>query len=107
MVSVFSPIREMTAEELKRVTEVTYLGVVHGILALFRRRRLRPRSEREHERPPAGLFDFAARRFESIPTARNQAGVRAAFRKLARGGAANASRRAGDDDDFGLIFHRR
>src|SRR4051794_7631331 len=29
MVSVFSPVREMEADEYKRVTEVTYLGVVH------------------------------------------------------------------------------
>src|SRR5690242_19174485 len=29
MVSVFSPVKEMTAEEVRRVTEVTYLGVVH------------------------------------------------------------------------------
>jgi short-subunit dehydrogenase len=37
MVSVFSPIRQMTAEEYRRVTEVTYLGVVHGTLAALRR----------------------------------------------------------------------
>jgi NAD(P)-dependent dehydrogenase (short-subunit alcohol dehydrogenase family) len=37
MVSVFSPIREMTAGEFKRVTEVTYLGYVHGTLAALRR----------------------------------------------------------------------
>ncbi len=37
MVSVFSPIKEMTAEEFRRVTEVTYLGVVHGTLAALRR----------------------------------------------------------------------
>ena len=37
MVSVFSPIREMTAEEFRRVTEVTYLGYVHGTLAALRR----------------------------------------------------------------------
>jgi NADP-dependent 3-hydroxy acid dehydrogenase YdfG len=34
MVSVFSPIHEMTAEEFRRVTDVTYLGCVHGIAAL-------------------------------------------------------------------------
>ena len=28
MASVFSPIKEMTAEDFKRVTEVTYLGYV-------------------------------------------------------------------------------
>jgi NAD(P)-dependent dehydrogenase (short-subunit alcohol dehydrogenase family) len=37
MVSVFSPIRSMTAEEFRRVTEVTYLGAVHGTLAALRR----------------------------------------------------------------------
>lgn len=37
MVSVFSPVREMTAEEYRRVTEVTYLGYVHGTLAALRR----------------------------------------------------------------------
>jgi len=36
MVSVFSPIKQMTAEEFKRVTEVTYLGVVNGTLAALR-----------------------------------------------------------------------
>jgi NAD(P)-dependent dehydrogenase (short-subunit alcohol dehydrogenase family) len=37
MVSVFSPIREMTAAEFRRVTEVTYLGYVYGTLAALRR----------------------------------------------------------------------
>lgn len=37
MVSVLSPVREMTAAEYKRVTEVTYLGVVHGTLAALKR----------------------------------------------------------------------
>lgn len=37
MASVFSPIKEMTAEEFKRVTEVTYLGCVYGTLAALRR----------------------------------------------------------------------
>jgi NAD(P)-dependent dehydrogenase (short-subunit alcohol dehydrogenase family) len=43
MVSVFSPVREMTAAEFRRVTEVTYLGVVHGTLAALRRMRPRDR----------------------------------------------------------------
>ena len=43
MVSVFSPISEMRAEEYRRVTEVTYLGVVHGTLSALRRMRLRNR----------------------------------------------------------------
>jgi NAD(P)-dependent dehydrogenase (short-subunit alcohol dehydrogenase family) len=37
MASVFSPIKEMTAAEFRRVTEVTYLGVVYGTLAALRR----------------------------------------------------------------------
>jgi len=37
MVSVFSPVKEMTAEEFQRVTEVTYLGVVYGTLAALKR----------------------------------------------------------------------
>ena len=37
MTSVFSPVKEMKAEEYKRVTEVTYLGVVYGTLAALRR----------------------------------------------------------------------
>jgi NAD(P)-dependent dehydrogenase (short-subunit alcohol dehydrogenase family) len=37
MASVFSPVKEMTAEEYQRVTEVTYLGAVYGTLAALRR----------------------------------------------------------------------
>jgi NAD(P)-dependent dehydrogenase (short-subunit alcohol dehydrogenase family) len=37
MVSVFSPVRDMRADEYRRVTEVTYLGYVHGTLAALRR----------------------------------------------------------------------
>jgi NAD(P)-dependent dehydrogenase (short-subunit alcohol dehydrogenase family) len=43
MVSVFSPIREMTAQEFRRVTEVCYLGYVHGTLAALRH--MRPRNK--------------------------------------------------------------
>jgi NAD(P)-dependent dehydrogenase (short-subunit alcohol dehydrogenase family) len=37
MTSVFSPLKEMTAEEFRRVTEVTYLGQVYGTMAALRR----------------------------------------------------------------------
>jgi short-subunit dehydrogenase len=36
MVSVFSPVREMKADEFRRVMEVNYLGYVHGTLAALR-----------------------------------------------------------------------
>ena len=37
MTSVFSSVKEMEPEEYRRVTEVTYLGVVYGTLAALRR----------------------------------------------------------------------
>jgi NAD(P)-dependent dehydrogenase (short-subunit alcohol dehydrogenase family) len=37
MTSVFSPLKEMTAEEFRRVTEVTYLGVVYGTMSALKR----------------------------------------------------------------------
>jgi NAD(P)-dependent dehydrogenase (short-subunit alcohol dehydrogenase family) len=41
MATVFAPVSETTAEEYRRVTEVTYLGYVHGTQAALRR--MRPR----------------------------------------------------------------
>jgi NAD(P)-dependent dehydrogenase (short-subunit alcohol dehydrogenase family) len=41
MASVFSPVVEMRPEEYWRVTEVTYLGTVHGTLAALHRMRQR------------------------------------------------------------------
>jgi len=43
MASVFAPTWEITAEEFHRVTEVTYLGVVHGTLCALERMRERDR----------------------------------------------------------------
>lgn len=41
MVSVFSPVEDLTPEEYKRVTEVTYLGQVYGAMVALRR--MKPR----------------------------------------------------------------
>lgn len=41
MLTVFGPVEEVTPEEYRRVTEVTYLGTVHGTLAALRR--MKPR----------------------------------------------------------------
>jgi NADP-dependent 3-hydroxy acid dehydrogenase YdfG len=41
MVSVFSPVAQMRADEYRRVTEVNYLGTVHGTLAALRHMRER------------------------------------------------------------------
>ena len=43
MLSVFAPILDTTAEEFRRVTDVTYLGYVHGTLAALRRMKGRDR----------------------------------------------------------------
>lgn len=43
MASMISPAIDMTAEEFRRVTEVTYLGYVHGTLAALRRMKSRDR----------------------------------------------------------------
>ncbi len=43
MVSVFSPAAEMTADDYRRVTEVTYLGYVYGTQVALER--MRPRDE--------------------------------------------------------------
>ena len=39
MVTVFSPVWRMTPDEFRRVTEVTYLGFVHGTMAALRHMR--------------------------------------------------------------------
>ena len=43
MATVFAPVTQTTAEEYRRVMEVTYLGYVHGTLAALRR--MRPHDE--------------------------------------------------------------
>lgn len=43
MVTVFSPFKEMPPDEFRRVTEVTYLGFVHGTMAALRRMLARDR----------------------------------------------------------------
>ena len=42
MVTVFAPVWQITPEEFRRVTEVTYLGQVHGTMAALRH--MRPRN---------------------------------------------------------------
>ena len=43
MVTVFGPVHAISAAEFRRVTEVTYLGTVHGTMAALRRMRARDR----------------------------------------------------------------
>jgi len=59
MASVFSPVAQMTPEEFRRVTEVTYLGAVHGTLSALAR--MRPRNEGTIVQVSSGLA------YRSIP----------------------------------------
>jgi NAD(P)-dependent dehydrogenase (short-subunit alcohol dehydrogenase family) len=43
MTSVFSPVQDLEADEVRRVTEVTYLGTVYGTMAALKRMRPRDR----------------------------------------------------------------
>src|SRR3712207_3982086 len=43
MATIFAPVEAITPEEYRRVTEVTYLGQVHGTLAALRHMRRRGR----------------------------------------------------------------
>src|SRR6059058_5261014 len=43
MVTIFAPIDEIKPEEFRRVTEVTYLGQVHGTMAALKH--MRPRNQ--------------------------------------------------------------
>ncbi|HEX5325857.1 MAG TPA: SDR family oxidoreductase [Acetobacteraceae bacterium] len=43
MVTIFAPVHEITANEFRRETEVTYLGTVYGTMAALRRMRTRGR----------------------------------------------------------------
>ena len=43
MVTVFSPVEDLTVEEFRRVTDVTYLGAVNGTLIALKRMRARGR----------------------------------------------------------------
>ncbi len=43
MATVFAPVSELTAAEIKRGTEVTYLGQVHGMMSALKR--MRPRNQ--------------------------------------------------------------
>lgn len=48
MTTVFSPLQDITPEEYRRVTEVTYLGQVHGTMAALKRMRPRNRGTIVH-----------------------------------------------------------
>ncbi|HVU49719.1 MAG TPA: SDR family oxidoreductase [Polyangia bacterium] len=72
MVSVFSPVKEMTADEFRRVTEVDYLGYVHGTLAALRHMRAKDRG--------VIMQIGSALAYRSIPLQSAYCGAKAAIR---------------------------
>ena len=45
MATIFAPVSEITAEEFRRATDVTYLGAVHGTMSALKRMRPRNRGK--------------------------------------------------------------
>ncbi len=72
MTSVFSPLKEMTPEEFRRVTEVTYLGVVYGTMAALKR--MLPRNRGTIVQVGSALA------YRSIPLQAAYCGAKAAIR---------------------------
>jgi NADP-dependent 3-hydroxy acid dehydrogenase YdfG len=72
MVTVFAPVTDTTAAEYRRVTEVTYLGYVHGTLAALRR--MLPRDQGTIVQVGSALA------YRSIPLQSAYCGAKAAIR---------------------------
>jgi hypothetical protein len=72
MVTVLSPVAETTPHEYRRVTEVTYLGTVHGTLAALRHMRARDQG--------TILQIGSALAYRSIPLQSAYCGAKAAIR---------------------------
>ena len=72
MVTVFSPFKEMTAEEFRRVTEVSYLGTVYGTMAALKR--MLPRDQ------GAIVQVGSAMAYRSIPLQSAYCGAKSAIR---------------------------
>ena len=45
MATIFAPVRDISAQEFRRATEVTYLGAVHGTMSALKRMRSRNRGK--------------------------------------------------------------
>jgi NAD(P)-dependent dehydrogenase (short-subunit alcohol dehydrogenase family) len=72
MATVFGPVWSLTPEEIRRVTEVTYLGQVHGTLSALRR--MRPRDRGTIVQVGSALS------YRSIPLQSAYCGAKAAIR---------------------------
>ena len=85
MTTVFSPLKEITAEEFKRATEVTYLGTVYGTMAAIRR--MYPRNRGTIVQVGSALA------YRSIPLQAPYCGAKHAIRRIHRFAAIGADSR--------------
>lgn len=72
MATVFAPVSEVTPEEFRRGTEVTYLGTVHGTHAALKR--MRPRKQGKIVQVGSALA------YRSVPLQSVYCGAKAAIR---------------------------
>ena len=79
MTGVFSPIKEMTAAEFKRVTEATYLGFVNVTLAALKR--MLPRDRARIIQVGERLVAYRRDSLTSHETRHNSIGLKADFLK--------------------------
>ncbi len=72
MVTIFAPVHEITPDEFRRATEVTYLGTVYGTMAALRRMRKRDKG--------AIIQIGSALAYRSIPLQAAYCGAKSAIR---------------------------
>ena len=72
MATVFAPVHKLTAEEIQRATNVTYMGQVHGMLSALKR--MRPRNRGSIVNVGSALA------YRSIPLQSAYCGAKAAIR---------------------------
>jgi NAD(P)-dependent dehydrogenase (short-subunit alcohol dehydrogenase family) len=65
MTTVFAPVAKITPEEVRRGTEVTYLGQVHGMMAALAR--MRPRNRGTIINVGSALAYFPAQNYQPNP----------------------------------------
>jgi short chain dehydrogenase len=109
MTGVFSPVKEMTAAEFKRVTEVTYLGFVNGTLAALKRMLPRDRGRIIQEGAPGlsqnSLASSILREQARYSGLHGFASLRTASRQ--KPGAGNDGADAGHEHDRARNFSRQ
>ena len=100
MATVFSPVSKLTAAEVRRATEVTYLGQVYGMMAALRR--MTPRNRGSIVNVGSALA------YRSVPLQSVYCGAKFAIRGFTEFAAiGNLARQARDHDQHGGSARRQ